>query len=100
MKEVIRRECKQCKKWFHSLEIYLFYCHECWSKRPQEMAKFSTRQHYRECDECGTWVIAGHLAWDCQANAYGLLCVTCYEKKVSMDKLYRGTPFGYEAKAQ
>ncbi len=100
MMEYIRKQCKQCKKWFHPLEIFLFYCHGCWSKRPAEMHKLTDRQEFKQCDECAKWVIAGHIAWDCQASAYGFLCVDCYGKKIEKDSLYRGTPFAFQEKAQ
>lgn len=97
---VVREKCKQCQRFFHPFEIYLYRCHRCWTDRASAFDKLTARQNFKECDECHAKVIAGYPAWDTTAKEWGFLCERCYEKMNQVDAQIRGTPFAFNAKVQ
>lgn len=97
---VVREKCKQCQKFFHPLELYLWKCHECWTARAAAFDKLTARQNFRECGECHSHVIAGYPAWDTLAKEWNFLCEKCYRKMNEKDAQIRGTPFAYKVKVQ
>lgn len=103
----MRYPCKTCNGHYPLTELIAGLCPYCLQKRSEsynpekyEIPKFTDGSVYR-CMECGKSLHKfAYLHWVTDAATFGLLCVSCSDKKVRTDAQFRNTPAAFQEKVQ